>query len=489
MKFVDEATITVEAGKGGDGCLSFRREKYIPRGGPDGGDGGDGGSVWLEVDAGLNTLVDFRFKRRFRATNGQPGAGRERSGKSGEDLVVRVPLGTLVFDQASGMQLGDLVEPGARLRVAKGGVHGLGNTRFKSSVNRAPRRTTPGRAGEARELRLELKLLADVGLLGLPNAGKSTLIRAVSAARPKVADYPFTTLVPNLGVVRLGTEQSFVIADIPGIIEGAAEGAGLGLRFLKHLERTRLLLHLVDVAPIDEASDPIADFETIAAELARHDPALASRERWVVLNKIDAAAPDAVDAAERALRDHGWDGPVYRVSAVTGAGIAELRAALGGKTAAFVGHSGVGKSSIANALDPGLDLPTGEVSRRYARGRHTTTGSRLYRLEGDIRLIDTICIRSYSDDHRQSDLEVLKEVPGDGEGWIIIDDLVDTGRTAKGVRAILPKAHFATVYAKPAGRPTVDTYITEVSQDTWILFPWDTALQSVPPIIQSRSEA
>ena len=324
MKFVDEATITVEAGKGGDGCLSFRREKYIPRGGPDGGDGGDGGSVWLEVDAGLNTLVDFRFKRRFRATNGQPGAGRERSGKSGEDLVVRVPLGTLVFDQADGLQLGDLVEPGARLRVARGGVHGLGNTRFKSSVNRAPRRTTPGRAGEARELRLELKLLADVGLLGLPNAGKSTLIRAVSAARPKVADYPFTTLVPNLGVVRLGTEQSFVIADIPGIIEGAAEGAGLGLRFLKHLERTRLLLHLVDIAPIDEASDPIADFETIAAELARHDPALASRERWVVLNKIDAAADQGVDTFERRLREAGWGGPVHRVSAVSGEGCEPL---------------------------------------------------------------------------------------------------------------------------------------------------------------------
>ncbi|MEQ8232287.1 MAG: GTPase ObgE [Gammaproteobacteria bacterium] len=320
MKFVDEATITVDAGKGGDGCLSFRREKFIPRGGPDGGDGGDGGSVWLEVDPGLNTLVDFRFKRRFRAQNGAPGAGRERSGKSGDDLVVRVPEGTLVYDAETDELLGDMVGGGARLLVARGGFHGLGNTRFKSSVNRAPRRTTPGKPGEHRELRLELKLLADVGLLGLPNAGKSTLIRAVSAARPKVADYPFTTLVPNLGVVRLGTEQSFVIADIPGIIEGAAEGAGLGLRFLKHLERTRLLLHLIDVSGFDPERDPLTDFATISAELAGHDAALAARARWVVLNKIDAADAQHVDAAEQRLRDAGWAGPVYRVSAVTGHG-------------------------------------------------------------------------------------------------------------------------------------------------------------------------
>ena len=320
MKFVDEATINVDAGKGGDGCLSFRREKYIPRGGPDGGDGGDGGSVWLEVDPGLNTLVDFRFKRRFRAQNGQPGAGRERRGKSGEDLVVRVPEGTLVYDAETGELLGDMVGAEARLLVARGGWHGLGNTRFKSSVNRAPRRTTPGTPGEHRELRLELKLLADVGLLGLPNAGKSTLIRAVSAARPKVADYPFTTLVPNLGVVRLGTDQSFVIADIPGIIEGAAEGAGLGLRFLKHLERTRLLLHLVDVSGFDPERDPLTDFDTISRELAQHDSELAARPRWVVLNKIDAAQTDAVDALEQRLREAGWDGPLYRVSAVTGEG-------------------------------------------------------------------------------------------------------------------------------------------------------------------------
>lgn len=318
MKFVDEATITVDAGKGGDGCLSFRREKYIPRGGPDGGDGGDGGSVYLIVDSGLNTLVDFRFKRRFRATNGQPGAGRERIGKSGEDLVVKVPRGTLVYDAETDELIGDLITDEQQLLVAKGGFHGLGNTRFKSSVNRAPRKTTPGTPGESRALRLELKLLADVGLLGLPNAGKSTLIRAVSAARPKVADYPFTTLIPNLGVVRLGTEQSFVIADIPGIIEGAAEGAGLGLRFLKHLERTRLLLHLVDISGGDPEREPITDFQTISDELARHDEKLAAQPRWLVLNKIDTVAETQVDAVEALFLEHGWDGPVFRISAVSG---------------------------------------------------------------------------------------------------------------------------------------------------------------------------
>ncbi|MEX2479712.1 MAG: GTPase ObgE, partial [Gammaproteobacteria bacterium] len=324
MKFVDEATITVSAGKGGDGCLSFRREKYIPRGGPDGGDGGDGGSVWLEVDAGLNTLIDFRFKRRFTAANGQPGSGRERRGKSADDLVVRVPEGTLVYDAETDELIGDMVGTATRLQVAQGGFHGIGNARFKSSINRAPRQTTPGTPGESRELRLELKLLADVGLLGLPNAGKSTLIRAVSAARPKVADYPFTTLVPNLGVVRLGTEQSFVIADIPGIIEGAAAGAGLGLRFLKHLERTRLLLHLVDVSGFDPERDPMTDFTTISAELERHDAELAARPRWVVLTKIDVAPAAAVEAFEARLREHGWSGPVHRISALDGSGCEPL---------------------------------------------------------------------------------------------------------------------------------------------------------------------
>ncbi|MBK8960046.1 MAG: GTPase ObgE [Proteobacteria bacterium] len=324
MKFVDEALITVQAGNGGDGCLSFRREKFIPRGGPDGGDGGDGGSVYLEVDSGLNTLVDFRFKRLFRAAHGQAGQGSDRIGKSADDLVVRVPEGTLVYDADTEELIGDLIGHGTRLLVAQGGFHGLGNARFKSSVNRAPRRTTPGTPGEERNLRLELKLLADVGLLGLPNAGKSTLIRAVSAARPKVADYPFTTLVPNLGVVRLGLEQSFVIADIPGIIEGAAEGAGLGLRFLKHLERTRLLLHLLDISGFDPERDPLVDFETISAELEAFDEELATRPRWVVLNKMDVVDDAIADEVEARLREHGWDGPVHRISAATGLGCDEL---------------------------------------------------------------------------------------------------------------------------------------------------------------------
>ena len=324
MKFVDEATVTVQAGKGGDGCLSFRREKFIPRGGPDGGDGGDGGSVWLEVDPGLNTLVDFRFKRLFRAESGRPGSGRERRGKSAEDLVVRVPEGTLVFDAGTDELIGDMVGVGERLCVAKGGFHGLGNARFKSSVNRAPRQTTKGSPGEARELRFELKLLADVGLLGLPNAGKSTLISQVSAARPKVADYPFTTLTPSLGVVRLGTEQSFVIADIPGIIEGAAEGAGLGLQFLRHLERTRLLLHLIDTADMNPDTDPVADFEAITAELTQYEPELAGRPRWVVLNKIDASSSEVVQDIDTRLRDAGWEGPVFTISAQTGEGCLPL---------------------------------------------------------------------------------------------------------------------------------------------------------------------
>jgi GTP-binding protein len=251
MKFVDEAVIEVAAGKGGSGCLSFRREKYIPKGGPDGGDGGDGGSVYLEADENLNTMVDYRYQRRFRAENGSPGQGRNCTGKSGEDLILKVPVGTTVIDVDTDEVLGDLSELGQRLKVAQGGFHGLGNTRYKSSINRAPRQTSPGSEGEKRRLKLELKLLADVGLLGMPNAGKSTLIRAISAAKPKVADYPFTTMVPNLGVVRVDPLRSFVVADIPGLIEGAAEGAGLGIRFLKHLTRNRLLLHLVDLAPWD----------------------------------------------------------------------------------------------------------------------------------------------------------------------------------------------------------------------------------------------
>ncbi len=319
MKFVDEASIRVEAGDGGSGCVGFRREKYIPFGGPDGGDGGDGGSVYLEADSGLNTLVDFRHERRYRAQRGENGRGSNCTGKKGEDCTVRVPVGTLVYEQDTGELMGDLVAPGQRLLVAQGGRHGLGNTHFKSSTNRAPRQSTPGTPGEQRNLHLELKVLADVGLLGLPNAGKSTFIRAVSAARPKVADYPFTTLYPNLGVVKVAPHRSFVIADIPGLIEGAAEGAGLGVRFLKHLARTRLLLHLVDVAPLEAGSDPADDVRKIVAELAKFSPELASRERWLVFNKIDLLAPDErqarCDAIVQAL---DWRGPVFSISAISG---------------------------------------------------------------------------------------------------------------------------------------------------------------------------
>lgn len=324
MKFVDEVVILVEAGNGGRGCLSFRREKYVPKGGPDGGDGGDGGSVWLQADASLNTMIDYRYQRRFRAENGRPGEGGNRTGRSGADITLKVPVGTTVFDDDTGEQLGDLVAADERLLVAAGGHHGLGNTRFKSSTNRAPRQTTPGTGGDVRNLRLELKLLADVGLLGLPNAGKSTLIRAVSAARPKVADYPFTTLVPSLGVVRVDRFRSFVIADIPGVIEGAAEGAGLGIRFLRHLTRTRLLLHLVDMLPPD-GGDPVDAVRAIAGELERFSPTLAVRERWLVLNKVDLLADDERRArCDRVVDALGWSGPVYAVSALSGEGTEPL---------------------------------------------------------------------------------------------------------------------------------------------------------------------
>ena len=325
MKFVDEATIEVEAGRGGNGCLSFRREKFIPRGGPDGGDGGDGGSVLLVAEQSLNTLVDLRFQRRHRAESGQSGAGAERTGRSGEDCRVRVPVGSLVYDDDTGERLGDLVAPGQELLVARGGRHGVGNVRFKSSTNRAPRQTTPGEPGEARRLRIELQLLADVGLLGLPNAGKSTLIRAVSAARPKVADYPFTTLYPQLGVVRVGADRSFVVADIPGLVEGASEGAGLGTRFLRHLSRTRLLWHVVDVAPLVPEADPVKDARTIAAELRRFSPELAARPRWLVLNKVDLLPPEDRERHCRdILRRLRWKGPHFRVSGLTGEGCEAL---------------------------------------------------------------------------------------------------------------------------------------------------------------------
>ena len=316
MKFVDEATITVQAGDGGNGCISFRREKFIPLGGPDGGDGGYGGSVWLVADEGLNTLVDFRHRRQFKAQRGQNGMGSQMYGKSGEDTVVRVPVGTMITNLDTGELIGDLTHHGQRMLVAQGGKGGLGNIHFKSSVNRAPRKATPGTPGDVRELKMELRVLADVGLLGFPNAGKSTFIRAVSAATPRVADYPFTTLHPHLGVVSLGNDQSFVIADIPGLIEGAAEGAGLGMQFLRHVARTSLLLHFVDMAPTD-GSDPAAQVRAIERELAKFDPELLARPRWLVLNKSDMLAAEERDAAARAIvAQLGWTQPWFVVSAL-----------------------------------------------------------------------------------------------------------------------------------------------------------------------------
>ncbi|HEX7080026.1 MAG TPA: GTPase ObgE [Gammaproteobacteria bacterium] len=321
MKFVDEADIRVEAGRGGNGCVSFRREKYIPRGGPDGGDGGRGGNVYLIAREGLGTLADFRVQRRFKAENGRGGAGRNMTGASGADLYVPVPEGTEVTDLDTGETLGDLRRAGDVLLVARGGRGGRGNTSFKSSVNRAPRRATPGEPGEARHLLLALKVLADVGLLGAPNAGKSTLTRAVSAARPKVADYPFTTLHPHLGVVRVGVERSFVIADIPGLIEGAAEGAGLGIRFLKHLERTRLLWHVVAAGPDRGLDDVAAEIRAIEAELERYSAVLAGLPRWLVLNKLDLMPPgERGEHVERVVAKLGWSSPAYGISALTGEG-------------------------------------------------------------------------------------------------------------------------------------------------------------------------
>lgn len=328
MKFVDEASIKVHAGKGGNGCLSFRREKYIPKGGPDGGDGGDGGSVILVAADGLNTLVDFRYTRHFKAENGQQGSSGECTGRGGDDLVLSVPIGTTVIDEETGDVLGDLTELGQRLKVAQGGYHGLGNTRYKSSTNRAPRQTSPGKEGEVRELKLELKVLADVGLLGLPNAGKSTFIRSVSAARPKVADYPFTTLVPNLGVVGMSGDKSFVVADIPGLIEGASEGAGLGIRFLKHLTRTRLLLHLVDMMPYD-GSTAADNAQVIEQELEKFSTTMAAGDRWLVLNKVDLLPEDEVDEQCKAVVDHlNWQGPVFRMSGLASQGTKQLCAAI-----------------------------------------------------------------------------------------------------------------------------------------------------------------
>lgn len=330
MKFVDEVTVRVEAGSGGHGCLSFRRERFIPKGGPDGGDGGVGGSVLLWGDRNLNTLVDLRHAGILRAKSGQSGRGGERTGRDGDDLMIRVPIGTLAYDADTQELIGEVVRDNQPLLVARGGARGLGNARFKSSTNRAPRKTTDGKPGEQRLLRLELKVLADVGLLGLPNAGKSTLLRAITAARPKVADYPFTTLSPNLGVVQLDTDRTFVVADIPGLVAGAAEGAGLGHRFLRHLARTRLLLHVVDVAPSQtdaSSATVLAAIASIVAELEKYDPDLARRERWLVLNKTDRLSPEQVQVVIASVRQGQQAArPIYAVSALQGSGCDDLSA-------------------------------------------------------------------------------------------------------------------------------------------------------------------
>src|SRR5579862_7032956 len=329
MKFVDEAKAKVQAGNGGRGSSSFRREKFVPLGGPDGGDGGLGGSVYLRAASGINTLADFRIERTYRAEHGESGSSNDCTGRGGKDLYIPVPIGTTVRDSETGEELGDLTRAGDELLVARGGKGGWGNTRFKSSTNRAPRQFGPGLPGEKRQLELEMKVIADVGLLGMPNAGKSTLIRAVSHARPKVADYPFTTLYPNLGVVSAGDQRSFVMADIPGLIEGAAEGAGLGIRFLKHLQRTRVLLHLVDIAPPDPGADPVKDARTIVAELKKFAADLAHKERWLAINKTDLLEPrEAASRAKEIVRRLRWKGPVFLISGATGAGCEELKQAV-----------------------------------------------------------------------------------------------------------------------------------------------------------------
>lgn len=397
MKFVDEASINVFAGNGGNGCLSFRREKYVARGGPDGGDGGDGGSVILVADESLNTMVDYRFVKNYRAPNGESGGGRNCTGKSGEDLILRVPVGTTVIDEDIDEVLGDLSAPGQRLTVAQGGFHGLGNTRFKSSTNRAPRQTTPGSEGESRSLKLELKVLADVGLLGLPNAGKSTLIRAVSSAKPKVADYPFTTLVPNLGVVKVEAHRSFVVADIPGLIEGASEGAGLGIRFLKHLTRNRILLHLIDMAPYD-GSDPVDAALAIETELARFSPTLAQRERWLVLNKCDLLDEGEVETRRDALCDAlQWEGPVYTIAALTKEGTATLCGDL---------MTYLEECRAAEAADPEL----AEEEQRVQRAMQQEARERIAALRAQRRGgVDAISEQGDDDDFDDDDWDVEVE--------------------------------------------------------------------------------
>jgi GTPase len=325
MKFFDEALIDVAAGNGGAGCVSFRREKFIPFGGPNGGDGGRGGSVWAVGDLNINTLIDYRYTRRHDAKNGEPGRGSDQFGAAGPDIELRMPVGTIVTDVDTGQQLAELLEHGQRVLLAKGGDGGFGNLHFKSSTNRSPRQKTPGWPGEAHKLRLELRVLADVGLLGMPNAGKSTFIAAVSNARPKIADYPFTTLHPNLGVVRVGPERSFVVADIPGLIEGASEGAGLGHQFLRHLQRTRLLLHIVDAAPFDDSIDPVAQAKAIVAELKKYDPKLHAKPRWLVFNKLDMVPLEEREARiQDYVRRLRWKGPVFAISALAREGLQPL---------------------------------------------------------------------------------------------------------------------------------------------------------------------
>jgi GTP-binding protein len=329
MKFIDEASIKVYAGDGGNGAATFRREKYEPDGGPSGGDGGRGGSVYVVADRNINTLVDYRFTRVFRAERGENGRGADCYGKGGDDTLLRVPVGTVISDKANGNVIADLAEHDQKALLARGGNGGLGNIHFKSSTNRAPRQCTPGEPGEQFDLYLELKVLADVGLLGMPNAGKSTFIRSVSAAKPKVADYPFTTLYPNLGVVRVDTNRSFVIADIPGLIEGAAEGAGLGHQFLRHLARTRLLLHIVDIAPFDEAVDPVKEAHAIVEELRKYDEGLYNKPRWLVLNKLDMVPEDERDERRaRFLKAFGWNNPCFGISALSGEGCQKLTYAI-----------------------------------------------------------------------------------------------------------------------------------------------------------------
>ena len=346
MKFVDEATIDVAAGDGGNGCMSFRREKFIPFGGPNGGDGGRGGSVYAVADRNLNTLIDYRYARRHEARRGENGRGSDQFGAAGDDVVLRMPVGTIVRDAETGDVMAELLEPEQKVLLAKGGDGGFGNLHFKSSTNRAPRQKTPGWPGEQRKLRLELRVLADVGLLGMPNAGKSTLIAAISNARPKIADYPFTTLHPNLGVVRVGPEQSFVVADVPGLIEGAAEGAGLGHRFLRHLQRTRLLLHLIDVAPFDDDVDPVRQARAIAAELKKYDPGLHAKPRWLVLNKVDMLPPDEREPRVRDIvRRLRWKAPVFQISALTREGCDAL-------VRAVYEHLALSREAVREPVDP-----------------------------------------------------------------------------------------------------------------------------------------